>query len=181
MLNTTSVLTPTYAGYPLSPDSGVPSPGSATAAMPWPSRAVSVDMGLNPAMHPGQWYPMPFEPITPPSGVHHSHMAPPGYRDHMSMAPPAPGIYSEFAYPGEVPDYHHGYDPKPWKRTMSLHYDYAGHPSARSEHAERKHPAHAPGIVPLPTQSAHNMMCAPLLPYMGQDPIVHKQHPGVGY
>ncbi|KAJ5565288.1 hypothetical protein N7513_001530 [Penicillium frequentans] len=182
MLNTTSVLTPTYAGYPLSPDSGVPSPGSATAAMPWTSRAVSVDMGLNPALHPGQWYPMPFEPITPPSGVHHSHMAPPGYREQMSMAPPAPGIYSsEFAYPGEVPDYHHGYDPKPWKRTMSLHYDYAGHPSARPEHAERKHPAHAPGMVPLPTQTSHNMMCAPLLPYMGQDPIVHKQHPGVGY
>ncbi|KAJ5659068.1 hypothetical protein N7507_005519 [Penicillium longicatenatum] len=174
---------PPYAGYPLSPDSGVPSPGSSTAAMSWPNRAVSVDMGLNPALHPGQWYPMPFEPITPPPGVAHAHMPPPGYRDHMSMAPPAPGIFSpEFAsYPGEVQDYHHGYDPKPWKRTMSLHYDYAGHSSARPD-AERKHPhGHPPGMVPIPTQSPHNIMCAPLLPYMGQEPMAHKQHPGVGY
>ncbi|KAJ5929726.1 hypothetical protein N7454_006676 [Penicillium verhagenii] len=197
MLNTTSVLTPTYAGYPLSPDSGVPSPGSTTAAIPWQSRAVSVDMGLNPALHPGQWYGMPFEPITPPPGVPHStHMPPPpGYRDHMPVGvTPAPGVFSpEFAsYPTEVPEYHHhhnhhpGYDPKPWKRTMSLHYDYAGHGSARPDHADRKHPhlqthGHPPsGMVSIPGQPPH-MMCAPLLPYMGQDPMIHKQHPGVGY
>ncbi|KAJ5632189.1 hypothetical protein N7490_008528 [Penicillium lividum] len=178
MLNTTTVMTPNYAGYPLSPESGLPSPGSATAAMPWQSRAVSVDMGLNPALHPVQWYPMPFEPVTPPPGVHHSHMPPPGYRDHMPMA--APGVFSpEFApYPG-ASEYHPGYDSKTWKRTMSLHYDYA-HPSSRPDLVDRKHPMHGhppPGMLSM-HQPSHSM-CAPLLPYMGQDPM-HKNS-GVGY
>ncbi|KAJ5108725.1 hypothetical protein N7456_005400 [Penicillium angulare] len=191
VVNTSSELTPTYAGYPLSPDSCIPSPGS-TAAMPWPARSVSVDLGLNSSLYPTQWYPMPFEPITPPSGVPHSaSMAPPpGYRDHMPMVVPSnPSVYPhEYgSFPGEGMEYPNGYDPKHWKRTMSLQYDFTGHPSARPDQADRKHMAvHGhppPGMVPMPAgqPGAHNGMCAPLVPYLGQNPMAHKQHRGVGY
>ena len=190
MLNTSAALTSSYAGYPLSPDSCIPSPGSTTTAMPWPARSVSCDMGMNSTLHPAPWYPMPFEPITPPNGLPQSaHMAPPpGYRDHMSMVvPSAPGLFPpEFGPYGEAPEYHQGYDAKPWKRTMSLQYDFASHPSTRPDQVDRKHMQthghHPPGMVPMTTQPGpHNGMCAPLVPYMGQNPMVHKQHPGVGY
>lgn len=186
MLNTTSAVTPTYTGYPLSPESCLPSPGSATtpAMAPWPPRSVSVDMNFNPTMHPGPWYPMPFEPITPPSGVPHSG---PGYRDQMHMvAPPAPGVYPhEFTHYGEAPELH-GYDAKQWKLAMPLQEHLSGH-HGRPEQGYRKSlPSHGqppPSMMPLPsTQSTgpHAVMCAPIVPYMGQDPMAQKP-PGVGY
>lgn len=190
MLNTTSAMTPSYAAYPLSPDSSFPSPGSATtpvAMAPWPSRAVSVDLGLTQSLHPSHWYSMPFEPITPPSGAPRSAplsapLAPPtaGYRDHMPMvAPQNPNVFaSEFGHYGEAQGYH-GYDPKSWKRAMSLQYDFA-----RSHDHERKHHPHGQhaGMVPVPAAQGgpHAVMCAPIAPYMGQDPMVQR-HPSVGY
>ncbi|KAJ5128412.1 hypothetical protein N7448_002131 [Penicillium atrosanguineum] len=180
MVSTSSAVTPAYAAYPLSPDSCFPSPGSSTtpALAQWPPRSVSVDMNLNPALHPGHWYHMPFEPITPPSGVPHS--ATPVYRDHMPMVA-SHGVYPhEYAHYNEAPEYH-GYDPKPWKRTMSLQYDY----HRRSEHERKSVPSHShpPTMVPLPSSQPagpHAAMCAPLMPYMGQDPMAQKP-PGVGY
>ena len=190
MLNTTSAVTPTYASYPLSPESCLPSPGSATtpAMAPWPPRSVSVDMNFNPAMHPGHWYPMPFEPITPPSGVPH---AGPGYRDQVHMVvPPAPGVYpqeyrQELTHYGESSEFQ-GYDAKQWKRAMSLQEDLAGH-HGRPEPSYRKplssHGPPPPGMMPLPsTQPAgpHAVICAPIVPYVGHDPIAQKP-PDVGY
>lgn len=184
VLNTTSAVTPTYAGYPLSPESCLPSPRSAAtpALAPWPSRSLSVDLGLNPSLQPGHWYPMPFEPITPPSGVSHSA---PSYRYHMPMVvPSATAVFSpEFHhYGGESPEFH-GYDPKSWKRAMSFPYDFHGRPSQ----AERKplpyHSLPPADMVPLPsTQPAgpHAVMCAPIVPYMGQDPMA-QMPPGLGY
>lgn len=189
MLNTTSAVTPNYAAYPLSPDSALPSPGSTTtpsAMASWPPRAVSVDVGLNPALHPSHWYSMSFEPITPPPGAPHSAplsapLAPPtaGYQDQMPMAAPQhPNVFSEFGHYGESPDYH-GYDPKSWKRAMSLQYDFA----SRHDQERRHHPhgQHA-GMVPVSAAHGgpHAMMCAPIVPYMGQDPMVQR-HPSVGY
>lgn len=186
MLNTTSAVTPTYTGYPLSPESCLPSPGSATtpAMAPWPPRSISVDMNFNPAMHPGHWYPMPFEPITPPSGVPH---AGPGHRDQMHMVlPPAPGVYPhELAHYGEPSEFQ-GYDAKQWKRAMSLQEDLAGH-HGRPEPSYRKplssHGPPPPGMMPLPSAQPagpHAGMCAPIVPYMGHDPMAQKP-PGVGY
>lgn len=181
MLNATSAVTPTYAAYPLSPESCIPSPGSSTtpALGQWPPRSVSVDMSLNPALHPAHWYHMPFEPTTPPSGVPHSA---PVYGDRVPMVA-SHGVYPpEFAhYGGETPEYH-GYDSKSWKRAMSFPYDYYGRP----EHERKTLPSHSQppaGMVPLPSSQPagpHAVMCAPLLPYMGQDPIAQKP-PGVGY
>lgn len=172
MLNTTSAVTPSYAAYPLSPESCIPSPGSTTtpAMAQWPPRSVSVDMSLNPALHSTQWYGMSFEAISPPSGVPHSApLAPPPHPAGYVVSP-GPGVFSpDFAH-YEMPEYH-GYDPKQWKRTMSLQYEYAGH-HGRPEH-ERKHinyhgiPPH--GMVPIPASQAgpHAVMCAPMVPYMG--------------
>ncbi|KAJ5180797.1 hypothetical protein N7492_004007 [Penicillium capsulatum] len=187
MLNTTSAVTPNYAAYPLSPESGLPSPGSATtpAMASWPSRAVSVDLGLNSTLHPAHWYSMPFEPITPPPGAPHSAplsapLAPTtaGYRDPMPMvAPQGPNVFSsEFSQYGEA-DYS-GYDPKSWKRAMSLQYDFAG----RHDPERKHHPhGHHAGMVPVSTAGGpHAVMCAPIVPYMGQDPMVQR-HPSVGY
>lgn len=182
MINTTSALTPTYSGYPLSPESCLPSPGSTTTPSmgPWPSRSVSVDMSFNPAMHSGHWYPMSFEPITPPSVPQPA----PDCREQIPMA--APAVYPhEYAHYEEASDFR-GYDPKSWKRSMSLQHDIAGH-HRRSEQAYRKHiPPHgqpSPGVIPLPsTQLAgpHAVMCAPIVPCMGLDPIAQKPS-GVGY
>ena len=193
MLNTTSAVTPSYAAYPLSPESGIPSPGSATtpgAMASWPPRSVSVDLGLNSTLHPAHWYSMPLEAITPPPGAPHSGplsapLAPPttaGYRDHMPMvASQGSGVFpSEFGHYGETPEFH-GYDPKSWKRAMSLQYDYA----SRHDQPDRKHLSshgqHA-GMMPVSaTQaSSHPVMCAPIVPYMGQDSMVQR-HPSVGY
>lgn len=180
IIGTSAAVTPTYAAYPLSPDSCIPSPGSSTtpALAQWPPRSVSVDMSLNPALHPGHWYQMPFEPITPPSVVPHS--AAPVYRDQMPMVASHGAYPHEFAHYNETPDYH-GYDPKSWKRTMSLQYDYHG----RAEHERKGVPSygHPPGMVPLSSSQPagpHTAMCAPLMPYMGQDPMAQKP-PGVGY
>ena len=193
MLNTTDAIAPSFAGYPLSPDSCFPSPNSANAAMAWPPRSVSLDMSLNQTLHPTHWYPMSFETITPPPG--HAHPAPlapaTGFRDQVPMmAPLGPGVYPpDFPhYSGEGPEWH-GYDAKNWRRAMSLQYDYAGsHGPVRPDLAERKHfSPHGhppPGMMPMPaTQPGgpQTMRCAPLVTYLGQDPIVHKQHPGVGY
>jgi hypothetical protein len=171
MLNTTSAVTPSYACYPLSPESCIPSPGSTTtpAMAQWPPRSVSADMNLNPALHPTQWYGMSFEPINPPSGVPHSApLAPPHHAGY--VVPPGPGVFSPEFAPYEMPEYH-GYDPKQWKRTMSLQYEYAGH-HGRPGH-ERKHINHhggSPhGMVPFHASQAgpHAVICAPMVPHMG--------------
>lgn len=175
MLNTTSAIMPTYAAYPLSPESCMPSPGSTTtpAVAQWPSRSVSVDMSFNPAPHSAQWYGMSFEQISPPSGVPHSApLAPPPHIPHNAgyVVSPSPGVIPPEFAPYEMPDYH-GYDAKQWKRTMSIQYDYAGH-HGRPEH-ERKHINHhgilPHGMVPIPASQAgpHAVMCAPMVPYMG--------------
>lgn len=172
MLNTTSAVTPTYAAYPLSPESCMPSPGSTTTptVAQWPPRSVSVDMSFNPALHSAQWCGMSFEPISPPSGVPHSApLAPPPHPAGYVVSP-GPGVFSPEFAPYEMPDYS-DYDAKQWKRTMSLQYDYAGH-HGRPEH-ERKHISHhiiSPhGMVPIPASQAgpHAVMCAPMVPYMG--------------
>lgn len=179
MINTTSAMTPTYATYPLSPVSCIPSPGSSTApaAAQWPSRSVSVDMSFNPSLHPSQWYQMPFEPITPPSSMPQSApLAPsaPIYRDQMPMIAHH-GVYPpEYARYGETPEYH-GYDSKPWKRAMSLQYDYHGKP----EQPEKK-PMLSHGYPPADMMPLSSSQCVPLVPYMGQDPMV-QEPPGVGY
>ncbi|KAJ5580151.1 uncharacterized protein N7459_006136 [Penicillium hispanicum] len=194
VLNTTSAMTPTYVTYPLSPDSCILSPGStATPALAqWPPRSFSADLGLNPALHPGQWYNVPFEPVTPPPGVPHSApLAPPaGYRDQMPVVvPPVPGVFSpEFAqYIGEATEYH-DYDLKPSKRAMSLQYDFTGfHGPGRPDQTDRKNaPVHGlspPAMMSLPTyhfNGTHTGMCAPIAPYMSHEPILQK-HPSVGY
>ncbi|KAJ5225108.1 hypothetical protein N7468_006333 [Penicillium chermesinum] len=180
VLNTTSALASSYPGYPLSPDSCIPSPGpSTTSALPvWqqPPRSLSVDgmpMPPNSSVHSGQWYsmpPVPFEPVTPPSGIPHSAPMPPsGYHEQMPMIVSAPAVYSpDFVHHYENPEYHH-YDPKPWKRPpVPLHYDYSPHGHPRLDHSDRKPSSHAPlppAMVPVPgSQSAtsHPMMCAPV-------------------
>ncbi|KAJ5175524.1 uncharacterized protein N7482_001401 [Penicillium canariense] len=174
--STTSAATPTYAAYPLSPESCIPSPGSTTTPTmgQWPPRSVSVDLGLNPALHPAQWYGMPFEPMTPPPGVPHSTpLAPPpppagpaGY-----VVPSATDLFSPEYCSYDAPEYH-GFDAKQWKRAMSLEYGFAGHHGRYGQH-ERKHIPHhaypAPGMVPIPASQAgpHAVMCAPMVPYMG--------------
>ncbi|KAJ5109776.1 hypothetical protein N7532_002421 [Penicillium argentinense] len=163
MVNTSSVVTPSYSSLPLSPESCLPSPGSSAppAMAQWSPRSVSVDLGLNPTMHQAPWYSVPFEPVTPPAGVPHSAPLPPSVSGY--MVPPAQGVFPpEFAhYPGE--DYQ-TYDAKPWKRTMSLQYDY-GH--GRPEHSDRKyhHSYHQPppGIISMPPSQP--VMCAPMMPY----------------
>lgn len=171
MVNTSSVVTPTYSTLPLSPESCIPSPGTTTAQMAqWPPRAVSLDLGLNQAMHPpAPWYSVPFEPVTPPSSVPHTAPLPASASGY--MIPPTHGIYPpEFThYSGE--DYQI-YDSKPWKRTMSLQYDYGqnrhghGHPE-HPEHHDRKYHStyHHPhgDMVSLP--ASQPVMCAPMMPY----------------
>jgi hypothetical protein len=172
LLNTTSAVTPNYAAYPLSPESCIPSPAPATAPVmaQWPPRSVSVDMSFNPAMHSAQWYGMPFEPISPPSGVPHSApfttpSHPAGY-----AVSPGSGIFSQGYAPYEMPEYH-GYNANHWKRTMSLQYEYPGH-HGRLDH-ERKYINHhgipPPDMVPIPASqsSPHALMCAPIVPYTG--------------
>ncbi|KAJ5573081.1 hypothetical protein N7450_010065 [Penicillium hetheringtonii] len=165
MVNTSSVVTPTYSTLPLSPESCIPSPGTTTAQMAqWPPRAVSLDLGLNQAMHPqplGTRFPLNRVPHTAPLPASAS-----GY-----MIPPTHGIYpQEFThYSGE--DYQI-YDSKPWKRTMSLQYDYGqnrhghGHPE-HPEHHDRKYHStyHHPhgDMVSLP--ASQPVMCAPMMPY----------------
>ncbi|KAJ5731015.1 uncharacterized protein N7483_005523 [Penicillium malachiteum] len=195
--NTTSALTPTFTGYPLSPESCIPSPGSTTATMPWGPRSVSVDLSLNPTMHSASWYPMPFEAITPPPTVsvpHSTHMAPPpGYRDSMPMiASSAPSVLPPQFAPYETPQYPGDYDAKPWKRTMSMQYDYTSHPNGlpmMPDQMDRKHMPHyslpPPGnhmmAMPATQPGPQGGLCAPLVPYMGQAPVVQKQHHGAGY
>ena len=172
LLNTTCAVTPNYAAYPLSPESCIPSPGPTTApAMAqWPPRSVSVDMSFNPAMHSAQWYSMPFEPISPSSGVPHS--APLTALSHPAgyVVSPGSGIFSPEYVPFEMPECH-GYDAKHWKRTMSLQYEYPGQHGRLDR--ERKHlnhhGIHPPGMVPIPASQAgpHAVMCAPMVPYMG--------------
>lgn len=186
MLNTTSAVTPTYTGYPLSPESCLPSPGSATApAMaPWPPRSVSVDLNFNnPIMAPGSWCPVPLEPITPASGVPHSG---PGYRHQMHMVHSNSVIYPhDFDHYGEASGLQ-GYDAKQWKRAMSLQEDFAGYHRRPGQVHGKPPPSHGqppPGMVPLPSTQPtgpHAVMCAPIVPYMGQDPMAEKP-PGVGY
>ncbi|KAI3293740.1 hypothetical protein DTO002I6_4686 [Penicillium roqueforti] len=183
MLSTTPAVAPSYPAYPLSPESDLPSPGTATtpSSIGWSPRAVPVDYGLNPP----QWYSLPFETIPPPA-VSQSPAAPMapsinGYLPHVQL-------YHPQYYHGEA-EYPHVYDSKNWKRTMSLQYDMAGHLAARAEHGDRKqmlpqmqshgqwHP-----MSPPPTQSGgpHSLMCAPVMPYMGHDHYVQKP-PGIGY
>jgi hypothetical protein len=172
MLNTTSAVTPSYAAYPLSPESCIPSPVSTTtpAMAQWPSRPVSFDMSLNPALHSAQWYGMSFEPISPPSGISQSApLAPPSHPAGYVVSP-GPGVFSPEFAPYQMPEYH-GVDVKQWRRAMSLQYGYSGH-HGRPEH-ERKHISHhgipPPGMVPVPASQTgpHAVMCAPMAPYMG--------------
>ncbi|OQE76307.1 hypothetical protein PENNAL_c0068G01709 [Penicillium nalgiovense] len=183
VLNTTSAMAPSYPAYPLSPESCLPSPGTATTpgGIGWSPRAVSVDYGLNPS----QWYSMPFEAITPPA-VPQSTATP--------MAPSANGYLPQ----GQLnhPQYHHyhgeteypGYDAKDWKRAMSLQYDMAGHSAARPQHDRKQMLPHTqphgqshPMVSSPHTQSGpHSVMCAPIMPYMGHDHYAQKP-PGIGY
>lgn len=186
MLNTTSAVTPTYTGYPLSPQSCLPSPTSATtpASAPWPPRSVSVDMNLTPAMHPGHWYPMSFEPVTPPIGVPHSG---PGHYDRRPMAVRSvPGAHPhELAHYVEVPELN-GYYANQWKQAMPLEEDLAGHHRQPEQAYQKRLPSHdplAPAMISLPLAhrtGPHAVICAPILPYMGYDPVAQKP-PGVGY
>lgn len=172
LLNPTSAVTPNYAAYPHSPESCIPSPAPTTApAMAqWPPRPVSVDMVFNPAMNSAQWYGMPFEPISPPSGVPHS--APLTTPSHPAEYVVSPGfsLFSPEYAPYEMPEYN-GYDAKHWKRTMSLQHEYPGQ-RGRLDH-ERKHLYHhsiaSPDMVPIPAPQAgqHAVMCAPMAPYIG--------------
>ncbi|KAJ5698229.1 hypothetical protein N7462_000234 [Penicillium macrosclerotiorum] len=181
MLNTTAAVTPTYTAYPLSPESCIPSPGSTTdpTLAAWPARSVSVDMSLNPSLHPAQWYGMPFEPITPPPGVAHAAPLPPPAAGY--VVPPPAGLFPpEFAHYSEAPEYHHGYDQKHWKRAMSLQYDFAGHHVRPSDPIRKYtiplHSQHHPGMMHMPAGQVgpHAMMCAPIVPYMGQEPMMQK-------
>ncbi|KXG51904.1 uncharacterized protein PGRI_092970 [Penicillium griseofulvum] len=184
MLNTTSAMTPSYQAYPLSPESCLPSPGTATTpGIGWPPRAVSVDYGLNPS----QWYSLPFEAITPPATVPQSTAAP--------MAPSVNGylpqghLYSPqyHQYPSEAPEYPPGYDVKNWKRAMSLQYDMAGHLAARPEHDRKQMIPHTQPHGQMHTMTSpthtqpgpHSVMCAPM-PYVDHDHYAQKP-PGIGY
>ncbi|CAI7580621.1 unnamed protein product [Penicillium discolor] len=186
MLNTTSAVAPSYPAYPLSPESCLPSPGTATTpgGIGWSPRAVSVDYGLNPS----QWYSLPFEAITPPA-IPLSTAAP--MTPSMNSYLPQTQLYHPqyHHHYGEVPEYPHGYDAKNWKRAMSLQYDMAGHLSARPEHDKKQMLPHTqphgqshPMASPPHTQSGgpHSVMCAPTMPYMGHDHYVQKP-PGIGY
>lgn len=170
MLNTTSTLTPVVPGYPLSPESCLPSPGQATTT-PWPIRSVSGDMSLNPVMHSGQWYNMPFGPITAPPDIPQSA---PDYRDQMRVA-----YYSEASEP-------HGVDSKSWKRTMHFPDDRPGAHEVFEQHYRKNlsPPVPSPSGVmpPSSTQVAgiHSMVWAPIVPYMGLDSMA-QEPPGVGY
>lgn len=186
MVNTSSVVTPTYSTLPLSPESCIPSPGTANAQMAgaggaaaaqWPPRSVSLDLGLNQTMQPpAPWYSVPFEPVTPPSTVPHSAPLPASASGY--MIPPTQGIFpQEFThYPGE--DYQI-YETKPWKRTMSLQYDYGQNQNGHGGHGH--HPGQGlphvradPGRKYLQAYHPHDMvslppsqpvMCAPMMPY----------------
>ncbi|KAJ5895532.1 hypothetical protein N7495_007223 [Penicillium taxi] len=171
LLNTTAAPTPTYGAYPLSPISGIPSPGSGSTSAPamvstmaqqWPQRVSEV--GLNPPMH-SPWYHMPFEPATPPAGVPHSAplIPPTTYRDHMPMGAhaPAPGVYSPAFnhYGSEAPEYH----PNFWKTAGQYEY-------TRPEPSRKHLPYQGHGhIVSMQnTQMAPQpIICAPMAPYMG--------------
>ncbi|KAJ5979964.1 hypothetical protein N7481_007262 [Penicillium waksmanii] len=171
MVNTSSVVTPTYSTLPLSPESCLPSPGATNTHMAqWPPRSVSLDVGLNQPMHPpAPWYSVPFEPVTPPSIVPHSTPLPASASGY--MIPPQGMFSQEFThYPGE--DYQI-YDAKPWKRTMSLQYDYGQHQHhhghARPDQSDRKyhyqaayHHPHGDMVSLPPSQP---VMCAPMMPY----------------
>jgi hypothetical protein len=177
MVNTTSAVAPSYpagSAYPLSPESCLASPGGTANTTPggiaWPPRSVSADYGLNPA----QWYQLPFEAITPPNGVAQS--AAPIAPSLNGYLPPASGhVYHQYPhYQGEASEYHHGYGDKNWKRAMSLQYDMGGHPAhGRAEHTERKQMHGQSHGQP------QSVMCAPIMPYMGQDH--YQKPPGIGY
>ncbi|KAK4866930.1 hypothetical protein LT330_008093 [Penicillium expansum] len=186
MLNTTSAMAPSYPAYPLSPESCLPSPGTATTpgGIGWSPRAVSVDYGLNPS----QWYSLPFEAITPPA-IPQSTAAP--MTPSMSGYLPQAQLYHPqyHHHYGEAPEYPHGYDTKNWKRAMSLQYDMAGHLAARPEHDRKQVLPHTqPHVQPHPLTSPHiqtqhgphSVMCAPIMSYMGHDHHVQKP-PGIGY
>lgn len=182
LLNTTPAVASSYPAYPLSPESCLPSPGTATTpgGIGWSPRTVSVDYGLNPS----QWYSLPFEAITPPA-VPQSTAAP--MAPSMNGYLPQAQLYRpQYHHHYEIPDYTHGYDAKNWKRAMSLQYDMAGHLAARPEH-DRKHIlAHTQlHVQPHPMASPpHTQLdgphCAPIMPYMGYDNYAQKP-PGVGY
>ncbi|KGO77123.1 hypothetical protein PITC_023650 [Penicillium italicum] len=184
LLNTTSAVAPSYPAYPLSPESCLPSPGTATTpgGIGWSPRAVS-DYGLNPS----QWYSLPFEAITPPA-IPQSTAAPmtPSINGYL---PQAQLYHSQYHHHyDEAPEHPHGYDAKNWKRAMSLQYDVAGHLAAWPEHDRKQMPPHTqphaqthPMASPPHTQPGpHSVMCAPIMPYMGHDHYVQKP-PGVGY
>lgn len=186
MLNTTSAMAPSYPAYPLSPESCLPSPGTATTpgGIGWSPRAVSVDYGLNPS----QWYSLPFEAITPPA-IPQSTAAP--MTPSMSGYLPQAQLYHPqyHHHYGEAPEYPHGYDTKNWKRAMSLQYDMAGHLAARPENDRKQVLPHTqPHVQPHPLTSPHiqtqhgphSVMCAPIMSYMGHDHHVQKP-PGIGY
>lgn len=187
MLNTTSAVAPSYPAYPLSPESCLPSPGTATTpgGIGWSPRAVSVDYGLNPS----QWYSLPFEAITPPAAAPQSTIAPmaPSINGYLPQAQLYHPQYHH--YSGEA-EYHHDYDAKNWKRAMSLQYDMAGHLAARPEHGDRKQmlphtqphgqPHHMASPPHTQPGGPHSVMCAPIMPYMGHDHYVQKP-PGIGY
>lgn len=163
ILNTT---VPPYSNsYPLSPESCLPSPGTTTSGVAWPARSVSADYGLNPA----QWYSLPFEAITPPSSLPPQTTAPmnPTITGYMP-----PGQYHAHPY---YPESEYHYD-KNWRRAMSLQYDMHGHavPGREGERKLQPHPMASPS-----TQSgSHSVMCAPIMPYMGE---YAQKPPGVGY
>jgi hypothetical protein len=163
ILNTSSVAPYSNSTYPLSPESCLPSPGTTTAGIAWPPRSVSADYGLNPA----QWYSLPFEAITPPSGVQGS--AAPMNPSINGYLPLGQGYQTQYPYPDG--EYH--YD-KNWRRAMSLQYDMHGHPVPGRE--DRKmHP-----MVSSSTQSGSRpVMCAPIMPYMGHN--YDQKPPGIGY
>ncbi|KAJ5605096.1 hypothetical protein N7510_010250 [Penicillium lagena] len=112
--------TPTCAyptpGYPLSPDPCFASPDTALAppGIAWPTRSLSVDCGLNPAVSAPSWYSLTVGAITPPPGVSHSAAplsAPIAGQMHV-VGPPTPDqVYSHPVthYQSEMPGFAHGY------------------------------------------------------------------------
>lgn len=167
ILNTSSVAPYNSSAYPLSPESCLPSPGTTTAGIAWPPRSVSADYGLNPA----QWYSLPFEAVTPPSGVQQSS-APMNPSINGYLPPGGQGYQPQYPYPDG--EYH--YD-KNWRRAMSLQYDMPGHPVPGRE-GDRKM-QHSMASPPHTQSSSHPVMCAPIMPYMGHD--YTQKPPGIGY
>ncbi|KAJ5806926.1 hypothetical protein N7474_010518 [Penicillium riverlandense] len=163
MLNTSTCAYPS-PGYPLSPDLCLPISSTATAppGMPWPTRSLSVDFGLNPAVSASTWY-STLGVITPPLCSSHSAapLSAPIVGQMPVVVPPSPdhGYFPPFTqYPSEMPGFAYDYaEPRTWKRAMSLQYNPM--PEMELQHTG---PSCVPGF------------------YVSQDHLVQKTS-GVGY